>query len=203
LNPQLVLALILLASVMLNVGLILWLVKSKVGPQRLLFAWVGNGWDPVRLKPGQTQHVYKRPDGVKVVFKLEEEWAKPLGKRGLLWLGNAMNSGDMYRWETEEEAWVHLVAPGDDESRADLSKWTPLKPGEEPPEKEGAFMSVEWQVRPMSPSGTYLATALDDIREQKWFEAHKAAEAGAKVKPNWLLIAGAAIAVWFFFIRGH
>lgn len=205
-NPIVVQAVFLLVSIAINVVLVLVLMFRGAGPKRVLDVWTGRGFDPVRLKLGQVQHVYKRGDGTKVVFKLEESWAMPYGKRGLKWIGNAMNGGDMLRWNTERKAWTQLVPPADGESRADLSKWGELADGEEPPEVEGQWLAVEWPTRVMSPSGDYLATALDDIREKKWFEGHKQAESQlGGVKPNWLLIAAAGLAVWYFFLRngGH
>lgn len=203
LNPLATLAIFLLVSIAINVALLLALIVKGAGPKRILDVWTGRGWDPVRLKIGQVQHVYKRADGTKVVFKLEETWAQPYGKRGLRWLGNGMNGGDMYRWSTEKKAWTQLIPPGDGGSRVDLGKWTELGEGAEPPEVEGQYLAVEWPTRAMTPSGDYLATALDDIREKKWFEGHKQAESTlGGVKPNWLLIGAAAIAVWYFFLHG-
>jgi len=208
LNPQLTLALILLASVALNVGLIAWMAFRGKGPDRVLDVWTGRGWDPVRLKRGERKKEYKRADGVRVTFDCADEWGQPYGKRGYRWLANATNPGDMLKWSSERKAWLRQAPPANAADLENPEKWTEVKLdangspiGLEP--VDGTFLAVEWQTRPMSPSGAYLATALDDGREDNWFRAHKNAELAGKVKPNWLLIAAAGIAVWFFFIRGH
>lgn len=198
LQPVVVFALALLVSIALNVGQLIWAIIRGAGPKRVLDVWVGRGFDQVKLKMGAKQHVYKRADGTKVVFKLEDEWAHPYGKRGLKWIGNAMNGGDMYRWSTARKAWTQLVPT----TGVDPSAWTEVPEGAEPPEVEGTYLAIEWPTRSMTPSGDYLATALDDIREKKWFEGHKQAESNlGNVKPNWILIALAGVAVWYFFLR--
>ena len=206
-NPQLTLALILLASIALNVGLVILYMARRVGPQYWLDVWTGNGWDPVRVKPGQKQMTYKRGDGKKLLFLLDEAWGKPYGKRGMKWLGHALNAGDMLAWSTEKKEWVAVVPDAAgvvpvDPGTVKAVVWRELRPGEQPPEEKGAMLRVEWLTRAISPAADYLQTALDDIREVKWFEGQKKAEiTAAPVKPNWLLIAAAAALVYFLFLR--
>jgi hypothetical protein len=196
-------AYVLLASLALNIGLVAWLILRGAGPRRVLEVWDGRGYDVVKVKPGQKAYDWKRPGGGKVHFLLNEEWAEPYGKRGLRWCGNGLN-GSMARWHAEQKAWVQVASvPKTATDGKVVQEWVPATPEvlDAMQPDHGQFLKTEWQARRMEPSADYLATALDDGREIRWYAAQKLADAGAKAKPNLLLLAGAAIAVWFFFIR--
>lgn len=168
----------------MNIALLVVLIMKKATfNKRQLKIWDGRGFIPVNLKPGEIDHTWKRPDGTSVTFHCTDEWGHPEGRRGMVWIGNGLD-GQFLRWNAVKETYESMTTENDPATGKPV---------------EGRLMRVDFKASAVFPDGRWHASAIQDTRERKWWEAQKAEEAASMSKRTVVMIA-IGLAAFVFFV---